>query len=232
MFLGSLTHYPELVFGFSGAADGTMSLNGGMKNRRIYLERHGLSPDKVVHAGLCHGTRIAVVSGQNGGQIIDDTDGLITIEPNLGLAMTAADCLLVYVYDPQERAIGLAHAGRRGLADQILTALIEAFRRDVTSQPERLMVGIGPSICPLHYAVRPEEAAPFDRWPEAGRRVGDYVQLDLRQVARRQLTAAGVSLPNISLDGRCTFEEPTLFSYRRNHPVTGQLQVGYLSRRS
>ncbi len=232
MFLGSLTHYPELLFGFSGAADGTMSLNGGMNNRWRYLEGHGLAPDKVVHAGLCHGTRIAVVAGQNGGQIIDNTDGLITTESNLGLAMTAADCLLVYVYDPRQRAIGLAHAGRRGLSSQILSVFIGAFQREVNSWPEHLVVGIGPSICPLHYAVRPEEAAPFSRWPEAGRRVGDHVQLDLRQVARRQLTAAGVRLPNISLDRRCTFEESTLFSHRRNHPVTGQLQVGYLSRRS
>ncbi|MBI5467083.1 MAG: polyphenol oxidase family protein [Candidatus Kerfeldbacteria bacterium] len=226
-----MKNHPGLVFGYSSAADGTMSLNGGFANRQAYLATHGCPPNRTVHAGLNHGTRISEVTATDGGRVIEATDGLITAAANVALAMTSADCLLAYAYDPDHQVIALVHAGRRGLAGRMMTALVEAFQRFGT-RPEHLLVTIGPSICPQHYAVQPADAVPFAAWPAAGRRVGEYVQLDLRLVARRQLEEAGVGQANIAFDPRCTFEEAELFSYRRDHPTTSQLQVGYLMRRS
>lgn len=204
-----------------------MSLNGGFTRRLLYLKEHGLMPNRTVHAGLSHGNRVAVVTAANGGHVIEQTDGLITTEPNVGLAMTAADCLLVYVYSSRAPAIGLVHAGRRGLAAGILVNTIRLFRR-LGIRPGALEVNISPSICPAHYAVQPQDAAPFKAWPEVVTRVGDYDQLDLRRVAWRQLHDSGVPEEAINVDPRCTFEERELFSYRRDHPTESQLQVGYM----
>lgn len=230
MFLRPLTDQAELVLGFSQAKDGTMSLNGGFDNRQAYLATHGLEPQRVVHAGLSHGTRIVHVTAANGGQIIPDTDGLITTEANVGLAITAADCLLVYVLEPRSKTIALVHAGRRGLADGILVTLVRQLRT-LHLRPGHLILGISPSICAEHYPVQRTDAKSFTSWPEACQAVGDRIHLDLRLVARRQLEVSGVPSENITIDPRCTFEHDDLFSYRRDQPAKPQLQIGYLMRR-
>jgi copper oxidase (laccase) domain-containing protein len=53
----------------------------------------------------------------------------------------------------------------------------------------------------------------------------------LRYVALAQLLAGGVDRGRISFSMICTFENPRYFSYRRDHPPTSQLQVGYLMRK-
>lgn len=222
--------YPDIRSGFSEAADGTMALTGGFDNRKNYLQTRGLSPERVVHARLCHGTDVAVVPAAAGGKIIDDVDGLITAEPNVALAMTAADCLLLSVYDPIQKIIGLAHAGRRGLAGGIIPKFFSTWLDHFSSQPKHIIVNISPSICPEHYPVAPEDAAAFSAWPAASQPRGSQVHLDLRTIARRQLLQAGLVPSNITFSDRCTFEDPQLYSYRRDHPPTPQLHVGYIVR--
>lgn len=234
----TLTTYPEVVRGFSAAADGTMSLNGGVANRRRYLGRHGLNPNRTVDAGLCHGAQVTIVTTAQAGQIIEDTDGLVTTEAHLGLAMTAADCLLVYAYDPRGQVIGLAHAGWRGLATDILPRFIAQFQ-SLGSQSTDLVITVGPSICMAHYQVddhqalaEPAAAAKFRQYPQALQTIADKTFLDLRLVARQQLLTAGVEAGQLTFDPRCTYEDHRLFSYRRDHPPTPQVQVGYLMRRA
>lgn len=230
MHLGPLKNHPGLVFGYSTAADGTMSLNGGFANREAYLAAHGCPPAWTVHAGLNHGTTITAVTAADGGHTIEATDGLITAETNVALAMTSADCLLAYAYDPRLRVIALVHAGRRGLAGRMMTAMVEAFRH-FGSRPADLLVAFGPSICPQHYPVGPADAEPFAAWPTAGDQRDGHTYLNLRQIAQRQLEDAAVPSAQIAFDPRCTFEDHHLFSYRRDHPTVSQLQVGYLMRR-
>lgn len=208
-----------------------MSLNGGFPRRTEYLTQHGVSADRTVHAGLVHGHRVVQVGSTEAGQVIADTDGLITTEPNLGLAMTAADCLLAYFYAPEAQAIGLVHAGRRGLAAGILIKTIRLFRT-LGISPGRLEVLIGPSICARHYPVSPPDAEAFSKWSDACRPRAEDVLLDLRRVAWHQLHSSGVNERSITFDPRCTYEEGGLYSYRRDHPAESQLQVGYIMNRS
>ncbi len=227
-----LSDYPEISSGFSAVADGTMSIAQGMANRSRYLRQRAINPARVVHARLRHGAKTAVVKDRQAGQIIDQVDGLITAEPHLGLAMSAADCLLIFVYDPIQKVIGLVHAGRRGLAQQVVTEFFKTWLVAFSARAHNFMVDISPSICPAHYSVTAEQASPFVQWPEAVKKSGDLVQLNLRQIAVAQLVGVGVPKENITISTRCTFEDPQLFSYRRDRPPQSQLQVGYLMRKS
>lgn len=226
----TLTDYPEIVAGFSQAADGTMSLNGKFDNRKQYLRAHGLDPKSVVHAGLCHGVRTAIVTSAAAGQVIDNTDGLITAEANLGLAMTAADCLLISIFDPRQQVIGLVHAGSKGLARDAVAQFIKTWLVAFPAKPADMIIDISPSICPEHYTVSINEAKHFAPWPDACQKRQTLMHLDLRRIAVCQLTASGVKPGSITVSPRCTFENHDLFSYRRDHPPTPQLQVGYLMR--
>ncbi len=224
--------FPNLVHGYSEAIDGTMAINGGFENRQHYLAQHGLRPAETVHAGLCHGTNIVVVTASDGGTIIPDTDGLITAEPNVGLAMTAADCLLISAYDPKRQVIGMVHAGRRGLAAEILLKFFQGWIEAFPSIASDCLVSISPGICADHYTVSKNDAAAFAQWPDACQKRDYDFRLDLRSVARQQLLTAGVQEGKMMFDSRCTFEDHALYSYRRDHPITPQLQVGYIVRKS
>lgn len=226
-----LDRFPELVVGFSRAEDGTMALDLGFKRRQAYLAAHGIDPQHVVHGGLVHGTRTVVATRANGGQVVADADGLITAELGVGLAMTAADCPLLFCYDPKNEIIGLVHAGSRGLAAGVLTEFLSTWQANSTSSMRDLVVTTSPSICGQHYTVDQSFGRQFSRWPEAMRSAGDIVHLNLRLVAKAQLVAAGISPNKIDLDPRCTYEDPDIFSYRRDHPPRPQVQLGYIMRR-
>lgn len=219
---------PQVLQGFSSAADGTMSIQGGWENRLSYLRQHGCDPDRVVHAGLSHGTTVAVVNKTRAGTVVPETDGLITSDPDVGLAMTAADCLLVFVHDPIAFRIGIVHAGRRGLAANIITTFFDVWKTMGTSDLGSCLVTVGPSICADHYTVSDTDAQAFAQWPQVCDTRTDGIHLDLRQVAREQLLAAGIQNQQITVDSRCTYQEAELFSYRRDRSPVPQLQVGYI----
>lgn len=219
---------PQVLQGFSSAVDGTMSIQGGWENRLSYLRKHGCDPVRVVHAGLSHGTTIAVVNEAHAGTVVPETDGLITSDAGVGLAMTAADCLLVFVHDPIASRIGMVHAGRRGLAANIIATFFDVWKTMGTPDLGSCVVTVGPSICAAHYTVSDTDAQAFAQWPQARDTRADGIHLDLREIAREQLLAAGIRNQQITVDQRCTFEEDKLFSYRRDHPLVPQLQVGYM----
>lgn len=228
-----ITEFPadkHIIWGYSRAAEGTMAIQGGWDNRLRYLQAQGLDPVKTVHAGLCHKTRTAVVTVADGGQVMPETDALITGEAKVGLAMTAADCLLVFGCDPVNNVIGLAHAGSRGLAKNILSEWLSTWMQTYPTNPDDLLISVSPSICPEHYVVDAKFAEYFAAWPDSMESRGEQIHLDLRRIARHQLAAAGVRTDHVTVSSECTFESAELFSYRRDHPTSSQLQVGYIMR--
>lgn len=219
---------PEVRAEFTTVADGTMAIDGGWERRLALLADRGLTAGRVVHAGLAHGNQTTVVSAADGGQVMPATDGLITSGLGLGLAMTAADCLLLYIVDAKNNRLGLAHAGSKGLAQGVMTEFLKTWRGHFGPDLSQLQVEVSPAICPAHYTVDRVFAKHFDAWPEAQRPMGEQVQLDLRLIARQQLLAGGVSAARIRFSPTCTYETQGLFSYRRDHPARPQLQLGYL----
>lgn len=209
-----------------------------VERRAAYLGSVGMKGKRVVIPLLVHGTNVAVVRGDEVDLLFPGTDALVTQSPDVVLTVTAADCLPVYFLDTSTGAIGLAHAGWRGLVSGmhfgnpfqhnqgiagVIGATFEAMRRNFGTQTDNLHVAIGPSIGPCHYPVgeNVRDAVRHAVGMEAV--VGEAV--DLRLVARLQLMRLGISSANIFSDPPCTScHKETYFSARADGaPLRAQL---------
>lgn len=135
---------------------------------------------------------------------------------NVVCAVMAADCLPVLFADESRMAVGIAHAGWRGLSAGVLEATVHAM----AVPPGRLLAWLGPAIGPQAYEIGAEVRAAFlarDARAETAftpTRPGHW-RLDLYAVARQRLASVGVS--RVSGGGFCTATDTErFFSYRRD----------------
>lgn len=185
-------------------------------NRALVVEQ--LRLDGLAFGKQVHGSGVRVVRGlsKKTSRGLDDTDGLVTTVPGIGLAMMGADCLPVLVAG--DGVVGAAHVGRPGLVRGVLPELVRVMRSEGAGD---LTAVIGPGICGLCYEVPPAMAGEVEKAVPGSRsttRQGT-TSVDLAAGATRQLTDLGVA---VSRQGGCTLEQPELFySYRRDG-VTGR----------
>jgi len=106
----------------------------------------------AVHAEQPHGNRVQVVYTPLGIRV-PDVDALATSVPRMPLVVRVADCGPVYFYDPARQVIALAHSGRRGTEGNIVAATISCLRDTFDTNPENLIVQLGPCIRPPYYEV-------------------------------------------------------------------------------
>lgn len=153
-------------------------------------------------------------------------DGIWTDQADLALLVQVADCVPILLADPASGRVAAVHAGWRGAAQDIVSAALEALAPD---QPERLGAWIGPAICPGCYEVSAQvrDAVVAAAGAGAAQTTWGTPAVDVRAAVSAQLARAGVQA---HLVGGCTFEDPQLFSYRRDGR-TGR-QGGLIVRRS
>lgn len=163
-----------------------------------------------------HGDDIAEVPGLDA---VPTVDGLVTQRPGLALMTRAADCVPVLLADPQAGVVGAVHAGRKGVALGVVSHAVQKMREagaaDVTAW-------VGPHICGRCYEVPDDmraEVAALVPATYAETRWGTP-SLDLGAGVLAQLHALGCQV--ITLD-RCTLEDPTLHSHRRDGALSGRL---------
>jgi YfiH family protein len=184
--------------------------------------RHGfgtrLSTDwpkttRLATAKQIHSDRVLVVesSGPQG-----ERDALISNVPGIGLAIRTADCLPILLADPRNRAVAAVHAGWRGVVSEIVPKTVEAMHRQFGSNPEDLVVAVGPGIGLCCFEVGPEVALQFGF---SGRTKVDLVGTTCRQLGRN-----GVKVGQISCAGLCCYCDSELFeSYRRDREAAGRM---------
>jgi YfiH family protein len=175
------------------------------ENRRRLTSALGRDPEPIVFALQVHGTRLLHHPGVPSGT---EADGHVVTEPGLVPLVFVADCLPVALYGPG--GLALVHAGWRGLAGGIVGAAAEAVEAD--------RAAIGPGVGPCCYEVGEEVLGAF---AGLGEGIAQGLMLDLAEVARRLLAAAGVS--QIESAGLCTScEQELFFSHRRDQGRTGR----------
>ena len=150
--------------------------------------------------------------------IVGEVDGLVTGEPGILLAVTAADCVPVFVADTGLRCVGMLHAGWRGASAGILPEGLAELRRLFDVSPESLRIHLGPSICGTCYEVGAEVLQAFGRPP-----VGPAL-LDLRSELEAQAAEAGVPPASITRSEWCTrCGSVPLHSHRASGPEAGRM---------
>ena len=108
---------------FSSRQDGNMSLSYGptkhsLDNRKRFLSALGIDYRDLICAKQVHGKNFAYVGHKDKasgafeyGSSISDTDGFITDEKDLPVAILTADCLSVFIFYPESPAIAILHSG-------------------------------------------------------------------------------------------------------------------------
>jgi YfiH family protein len=157
-------------------------------------------------------------------------DVLVSDDPAVAIAVRVADCVPLLMADRHRGVVAAVHAGWRGTAARAAVAAVDALGREFGTQPQDLVVAIGPSIGPCCYEVGSDLVDAFaaagherhlvQRWfatPPAprGSREQPRLRLDVAGANRDQLVIAGVDEANIHLSELCTaMHLDVLTSYR------------------
>ncbi len=187
-----------------------------LENYKIICNTIGTDYKKCVLSHQTHTTNIRIVTEKDAGKGIvsprdyDDIDGLITNVKGLTLVTQYADCVGLLFYDPERKVIATSHAGWRGTVNQIgrltVKKMVEAYGCD----PKNIRCGIAPSIGKCCFEVDKPVYDEFIKMDGIG--VCDCItddgngkyHIDLWEVNRRTLVAAGVDPNNISVTDLCT----------------------------
>lgn len=156
---------------------------------------------------------------EHGLMLTADCDGHVTSIPGVLLAVSAADCVPIFVVDPSERAVAVLHAGWRGVAAGMLERGLDELAPP--SRRRQLRVHLGPSICGSCYEVGPEVFEAVGLAPPRG-----PAPIDLRGLLAQRAAVHGVALTNVTISEHCTrCTASGLFSHRAGD--RGR-QIGYL----
>ena len=222
-----------IKWGLSEKADGAMNIRlpildkQCLQNRKVYFDKLGIDLSSVVSANLIHETNVVVVDEKDKGQIILDTDGLITDKRNIILTVTVGDCVPIYFFDEKKNIVGLAHAGWRGVVKNISKALIEKMTSEFGSNPADVAVHIGPPLQKCHFEIKEDIESQFEN--EFIVREDGIMKVDLLSIIKKQLLSLGVELENISSSDECTYDEiDKYFSYRRDKPEKTESMIAYI----
>jgi polyphenol oxidase len=189
-------------------------------NRKRLAAAIGLEQDRLVWMNQVHGARVTMVDGPRD-TAVANTDGLLTATPRLALAVVTADCVPVLMADARAGVVAAVHAGRVGAQRGVVARALEAMQA-AGAHVDDVSVLLGPAVTGANYEV-PEEMAAEVEAALPGARTTSHrgtSALDLRAGIARQLKTLGVNA--IDIDPRCTFDDPSLFSHRRDAP-TGRL---------
>ncbi len=157
-----------------------------------------------------------------GWTIFEGADGHVSATAGHLLTITVADCVPVYLVAPQQRAIGLLHAGWRGTATGILARGVERLCTSGGARATDIVMHAGVCISGPRYQVGSEVMAALG---EPMLEPGPW-QVDLRAVLVKQARALGLS--DITASTRCTATEGTeFFSHRASSGADGRM-VAYL----
>ena len=192
-----------------------------------------------------HGTRIAALSDlrepenlpvsgtlSKPGEIpkeppFRNCDGILVDKAQQICGILLADCHPVVLYDPVLHIAGIVHAGWRGTLAGIPGKLVERMA-NAGSKPSNLFAAVGPGIGPCCYTVGQDVAISFQN---DVKNCENYLvqdglnqwRLDLEEVNRCTLLAAGVPASQIEKGGLCTAcNTDEFFSWRKENGNTGR----------
>jgi len=169
-----------------------------------------------------HGAQVDFVSE---GGIADGCDGMVTTTSGLALMVLAADCVPIVLADPAHGVIAVAHCGWRGLVAGIVDATVELMYAHGANKIQAIT---GPAICVHCYPVQQDcvtqlqAGLPDDIFSSIMKMSDNQSFVDVRAGVLSQLGVHGIHASSIA---RCTYEDSSLFSYRRNGRTGRQSMV-------
>ena len=152
----------------------------------------------------------------------DGYDALITNVEDIVLTGFSADCVLIFYYDPINKAVGIAHSGWRGTVLEIGGKTVDAMVREFGSDPGELICGIAPAIGKCCFQVDRPVVEEFIANVDGSREYiiedeknKDKYYIDLHSINEMILINHGVRRENIENSRICTKCDSKLFYSHR-----------------
>lgn len=125
------------------------------RNLGFLAEELGFSPEKLVMTQQVHSDIVRVVTDADARGLCHrnypQCDALVTNTPGTALLVFTADCTPLLFHDPVTGAVGAAHAGWKGTAQNIAGRVVETMVREFGCDPGDIHVAIGPNIAKCHF---------------------------------------------------------------------------------
>lgn len=212
------------------------------KNYQIFCNATGININKIVTTKQVHSTTVVKVDDTHSFRSVNapgcdfpSVDGVVTNVKGATLFAFSADCSLIQIVDPVNKAIGLCHSGWRGTVGRISTNAIKMMQENYGTNPTDLLVSIGPSICQDCFEVE------IDMINDAtvGFKKSDYSKLfykkndikyqyNLWEANRIVLEESGVPYNNIFMPNLCTKCNPMLMFSHRNMGLKRGTLISFL----
>jgi len=226
--------FPEIVSGVSTRLGGAspepfgmnMSLSVGddernvMENRWRLCDALGIWLSRLVLQKQVHGDSVSIVE-QPG--VFSDNDALITREKNIFLAVSAADCQPVFLFDKRTETVAAIHAGWRGAAKHIVAKTLRIMQETLDTHSGDVFAFVGPCASQCCYEVDEKVALQFERSLYVSSSENKYM-LDLKGATLFDLLELGVPRTHIEISPLCTICNPEFFhSFRRDGVRSGRM---------
>jgi copper oxidase (laccase) domain-containing protein len=220
----------DVVVAFSTKADGDMSRTNSnrlhsMARRRQFLETNGIGDSSLALIRPSHCANIELLSTSSPNRLLrqiflgkrlidtdfdnywDGSDGVLTLEPLLAVALVSADCIPVVIWDEASCLHGILHVGLLGALNNLVAGL-PTVMANIGVPVERVRVRLGPSIDAGDYVIstsglwlaiedQVRAKAPDLLTYTASR--ADALTFDVRRLVLDQLSAAGINPANVEV---------------------------------
>ncbi len=201
------------------------------QHRQWLLENLNIDSKELFFVKQVHGDRVFVLDDpqKSADQVErEEADALITHLTEKPIAVLTADCVPVILYDPEKHVAGAIHAGRKGTQKSIVSKTISMLSKAYGSNPQDVVMALGPAIGGCCYEVDEPCVEPFrqnyrgwEGFVTANSR--SRFMLDLLKANAMDAERAGISKENIHRSGECTScNNDRWFSYRREG-TTGRI---------
>jgi YfiH family protein len=203
-------------------------------NRRRLALAAGYPAAHLITGQQVHGARVSWVTAADYGRgafswddAVAETDGLLTADAGVPIAVLVADCAPVLIVEPRQRLLAVVHAGWKGALARIASAAVYAMR-GVGGDPAACRAVVGPTLCPECLEVGDEVAARVTSVFPSGvlPRPGARPHLEIRRMIVDDLAGAGVPASAVACHPACPRCQPErFFSYRAAGGTTGRFAL-------
>ena len=201
-------------------------------NYQLLCDSVGVKTDSLVLTNQVHDIKVAVIDEKDKGKGFSKKsdligiDGLLTISPGVTIVTFHADCVPIFLFEPNIRAAAILHSGWRGTLENIASNALAAMRDIPGFSADRLVAAIGPSIDSCCFEVDEDIYRLFKNKfdnVELYTRVNDGKwKIDLKEIIKLELLSEGLQKDNIHNCGICTkCRKDLFFSYRGDNRKTG-----------
>ena len=153
-------------------------------------------------------------------------DAIITTKKNIGIGVITADCIPLFLFDPENKVIAVIHAGWRGLSKKIITETLTQMNSHYKTNLTKLQVYIGPAAGVCCYEVQQDflENFPTDVFKKKITEIHhNKIFFNAKKMCLSELIENKIALQNIDAHACiCTICNPQFCSFRREKENAGR----------